>query len=211
MDYPTYMQLNAKDVALVSVFSALCVVVGYVKILSLFSLPNVLEFTGVLVFVSGLMFGWVIGALNGAISIAILTLIPYPLTSPAAFLFVTPPILLAVMIGLGSLYGLVGGILGKRYTALKIGRRLIVELAFLGFLLTFTYDVLASVGFYLAYSMYYGSVWDAIYLTFIPTIYMPYPPIIHTFTNTVVFALLVPPLVKAIGRLQGSKSQEPLS
>jgi uncharacterized membrane protein len=197
------MRLKAKDVALVSVFSALCVVVGYVKISSLFALPNVVEFTAVLVFVSGLMFGWVVGALDGAISLAIITLIPYPLTSPAAFLFVTPPILLAVMIGLGALYGIVGGILGKRYSTKKINRRMVAELAFLGFLLTFTYDVLGSVGFYLAYSMYYSSVWEAILLTFTPTIYMPYPPIIHTFTNTVIFALLVPPLVKAIGRLQG--------
>jgi len=201
------MRLEAKDVALISVFSALCVVIGYVKVSSLFSLPNVVEFTAVLVFVSGLMFGWVVGALDGAISVAIITLIPYPLTSPAAFLFVTPPILLAVMIGLGALYGIVGGILGKRYSAKKMSRRMIAELAFLGFVLTFTYDVLGSVGFYLAYSVYYNSVWEAILWTFIP-IYMPYPPIIHTFTNTVIFALLVPPLVKAIGRLQGVKPQE---
>jgi uncharacterized membrane protein len=199
------MRLKAKDVALISVFSALCVVIGYIKVSSLFSLPNVMEFTTVLVFVSGLMFGWVVGALDGAISVAIITLIPYPLTSPAAFLFVTPPILLAVMIGLGALYGIVGGILGKRYNTKKMSRKMIVELAFLGFLLTFTYDVLGSVGFYLAYSVYYSSVWEAILLTFIPTIYMPYPPIIHTFTNTIIFALLVPPLVKAIGRLQGVK------
>jgi len=202
------MRLKAKDVALISVFSALCVVIGYIKISSLFSLPNVVEFTAVLVFVSGLMFGWVVGALDGAISVAIITLIPYPLTSPAAFLFVTPPILLAVMIGLGALYGIVGGILGKRYSVKKMSRRMVVELAFLGFLLTFTYDVLGSVGFYLAYSIYYSSVWEAILWTFIPTFYMPYPPIIHTFTNTVIFALLVPPLVKAIGRLQGVKPQE---
>ena len=202
------MLLKAKDVALISVFSALCVVIGYIKVSSLFSLPNVVEFTAVLVFVSGLMFGWVVGALAGAISVAIITLIPYPLTSPAAFLFVTPPILLAVMIGLGALYGIVGGILGKRYSTKKMSRRMIVELAFLGFLLTFTYDVLGSVGFYLAYSVYYSSVWEAILWNFIPTIYMPYPPIIHTFTNSVIFALLVPPLVKAIGRLQGVKPQE---
>jgi len=203
------MQLKAKDIALISVFSALCVVIGYLKVSSLFSLPNVVEFTAVLVFVSGVMFGWVVGALDGAISVAIITLIPYPLTSPAAFLFVTPPILLAVMIGLGALYGVVGGILGKRYSTKKMSRRMIAELAFLGFLLTFTYDVLGSVGFYLAYSIYYSSVWEAILLTFIPTIYMPYPPIIHTFTNTIIFALLIPPLVKAIGRLQGVKTQEP--
>jgi uncharacterized membrane protein len=202
------MRLKAKDVALISVFSALCVVIGYVKVSSLFSLPNVVEFTTVLVFVSGLMFGLVVGALDGAISVAIIMLIPYPLTSPAAFLFVTPPILLAVMIGLGALYGIVGGILGKRYRTQKMSRRMIVELAFLGFLLTFTYDVLGSVGFYLAYSVYYSSVWEAILLTFIPTIYMPYPPIIHTFTNTIIFALFVPSLVKAIGRLQGVKLQE---
>ena len=202
------MRLKAKDVALVSVFSALCVVIGYVKVSSLFSLPNVIEFTAVLVFVSGVMFGWVVGALDGAISVAIITLIPYPLTSPGAFLFVTPPILLAVMSGLGALYGLVGGLLGKRYNTQKMSRRKVAELAVLGVMLTYAYDVLGSVGFYLAYSVYYSSVWEAIMWTFIPTIYMPYPPIIHTFTNTVIFALLVPPLVKAIGRLQGVAPKE---
>jgi uncharacterized membrane protein len=150
------MRLEAKDVALISVFSALCVVIGYIKVSALFSLPNVVEFTTVLVFISGIMFGRAVGALNGAISVAIITLIPYPLTSPAAFLFVTPPILLAVMIGLGALYGIVGGIFGKRYSTKKMSRKMIVELAFLGFLLTFTYDVLGSVGFYLAYSVYYS-------------------------------------------------------
>jgi len=202
------MRLKAKDLTLISVFSALCVVVGYARGLALSSLPNVMEFMTALIFFSGLMFGWVVGVLDGGITLAIYTLIPYPFASPAAFLYQTPPVLLAVMIGLGSLYGLAGGILGKRYRAHKINTRLIAEMAFWGFLLTFTYDVLGSVGFYLAYSIYYTSVWEAIYWTFIPTIYMPYPPIVHTFTNTIVFALLVPPLIKAIGSYLGIRPQE---
>jgi uncharacterized membrane protein len=200
------MRLKAKDVALISVFSALCVVVGYARGLAVSSLPNVVEFMTVLIFVSGLMFGWVVGALDGAITLAIYTLIPYPFASPASFLFMTPPVLLAVMIGLGSLYGLVGGILGRRYRTHKMNVRLIAEMAFWGFLLTFTYDVLGSVGFYMAYSIYYTSVWQAIYWTFIP-MYMPYPPIIHTFTNTIVFAILAPPLIRAIGSFLGVRPQ----
>jgi uncharacterized membrane protein len=202
------MLLKAKDIALISVFSALCVVVGYARGLSLSWLPNVAEFMTVLIFVSGLMFGPVVGALNGAITLAIYTLIPYPFASPASFLYTTPPVLLAVMVALGSLYGLVGGFLRKRYSAVKINKRMIAEMAFWGLFLTFTYDVLASVGFYLAYSIYYTSVWEAIYWTFIPTIYMPYPPIVHTFTNTVIFALLSPPLVKAIGSYLGMRPKE---
>jgi hypothetical protein len=84
----------------------------------------------------------------------------------------------------------------------------IAEMAFWGLLLTFMYDVLASMGFYLAYSIYYTSVWEAIYWTFIPTIYMPYPPIVHTFSNAIIFALLAPPLVKAIGSYLGMRPQE---
>jgi hypothetical protein len=39
-----------------------------------------------------------------------------------------------------------------------------------------------------------------IYLTFIP-LYYPWPPIIHTVTNTIIFAVLAPPIIQGIRRL----------
>ncbi len=201
------MHLKAKDLALISVFSAVCFVAGYGRGLALSSLPGVFEFMTVLIFVSGLMFGRVIGALNGAITLFIYMLVPYPFAHPAAFLFTISPVLLIVMVLLGAVYGIVGGFLGKRHNPMKINARFAAEMAFWGFVLTFIYDVLGSVGFYLAYPIFYASVWEAIYLTFIP-LYMPYPPIIHTFTNTLIFAILVPPLAKAISNFPGIKTSK---
>jgi hypothetical protein len=41
---------------------------------------------------------------------------------------------------------------------------------------------------------------DAIYVTFVPA-FLPYPPIIHTATNTVVFMLVAPALIVAMRAL----------
>ncbi|MBS7616804.1 hypothetical protein KEJ45_06375 [Candidatus Bathyarchaeota archaeon] len=188
--------MNAKNVALIAVMSAVTVVVAYARGLGLPFLPGLVEFMTVLIFVSGFCFGCVIGGFVGIIAITIYMLIPYPFAHPVAWLFTISPILLLVMAFLGALYGIVGGFFGKVRNSVRINARFVAELAFLGFVLTLFYDVFSSVGFYLAYPVY-SSVWEAIYLTFIP-LYYPYPPIIHTFTNTLVFAVLAPALIHAI-------------
>jgi len=73
-------------------------------------------------------------------------------------------------------------------------------MAVAGFALTFIYDILSSIGFYIAYPGIYASIWEAIYLTFIP-LWLPYPPIIHTVTNIIVFAVVGPSIIKAIAAL----------
>jgi len=191
------MKIKAQDLALVSLFSAACIVVGYGKGLSLPFLPGVVEFMAVVVFVSGFMFGWVVGALNGALTLAVYMLVPSSFAHPSAWLFVISPVLLIIMAGLGALYGLVGGIVGKRYRLKNITPKFVLMMALWGFVLTFVYDILSSVGFYVAYPGIYPSVWEAILLTFIPA-WMPYPPIVHTVTNTIIFGLVAPPLIKAI-------------
>ncbi|MEM2936399.1 MAG: ECF transporter S component [Candidatus Bathyarchaeia archaeon] len=194
--------MKVKEIALVSVLSAATIVIAYARGLAIPSLPGVVEFMTVIIFVSGFSFGWLVGALLGAVALTLYMLVPFPFAHPAAWLFIISPVLLAVMACLGSLYGVVGGILGRRWksgNSNKIGLRFVLEMAFWGFILTFTYDILSSVGFFLAYPVY-PSVWDAIYLTFIP-LYYPYPPIIHTLTNTIVFAIVAPPLIKAIRAL----------
>ena len=188
--------LDTKKLALTTVLSAVTIVIAYARGLGLSSLPGLVEFMTVLIFVSGFCFGWVVGGCVGFIAVTIYMLIPYPFAHPAAWLFTISPILLFVMGALGALYGIVGGVFGKLHNPAKINIKFIAEIAFLGFILTFIYDVFSSIGFYLAYPVY-PSVWDAIYLTFIP-LYYPYPPIIHTATNTVVFAIVAPALIHAI-------------
>ena len=188
--------LDTKKLALTTVLSAVTIVIAYARGLGLSSLPGLVEFMTVLIFVSGFCFGWVVGGCVGFIAVTIYMLIPYPFAHPAAWLFTISPILLFVMGALGALYGIVGGVFGKLHNPAKINIKFIAEIAFLGFILTFIYDIFSSIGFYLAYPVY-PSVWDAIYLTFIP-LYYPYPPIIHTATNTVVFAIVAPALIHAI-------------
>jgi len=188
--------LDAKKLALTTVLSAVTIVIAYARGLGLASLPGLVEFMTVLIFVSGFCFGWVVGGCVGFIAVTIYMLIPYPFAHPAAWLFTISPILLFVMGALGALYGIVGGVFGKLHNPAKINIKFIVELSLLGFILTFIYDIFSSIGFYVAYPVY-PSVWDAIYLTFIP-LYYPYPPIIHTATNTVVFAIVAPALIHAI-------------
>lgn len=188
--------MKTREITLVSLLSTVAVAIGYLKGLTITSFPGLIEFMTVTIFVTGFCFGCSIGALTGALTLAIYMLIPYPFAHPAAWIFTISPILLSVMIVLGALYGFVGGLLGRHWNPDKKSSFFVLEMAFWGFILTLLYDIFSSVGFYLAYPVY-PSVWEAIYFTFIPLYYV-YPPIIHTITNTIVFALIAPPLIRAI-------------
>jgi hypothetical protein len=93
----------------------------------------------------------------------------------------------------------VGGVLGRSRNPSKITAKFVAEMAFFGFVLTFAYNILSSVGFYIAYFSC-PTVWGSIYMTYVPA-YLPYPPIIHTVTNTWVFMLVAPALIFAIRAL----------
>jgi uncharacterized membrane protein len=191
---------TARETALISSLSATAIVVAFGRGFSIPFLPGFVEFMTVIIFVAGFIFGCLVGALIGGISVTIYMLVPAPFAHPAAWLFTISPVLLAVMAGLGALFGIAGGILGKRRTPDKVNWKFVAKMGFFGFILTFAYDILSSVGFYLAYPVY-ASIWQAIYLTFIP-LYLVYPPIIHTITNTVIFAIVAPYLILRIKRLQ---------
>lgn len=192
--------MEAKEVALIAVLSAVTIVIAYAEGLSIAHLPGVIELMTVMIFVGGSCFGWFVGGCVGFIAITIYMLIPFPFAHPAAWLFTISPVLLIVMGALGTLFGVVGGILGERRNPATINAKFVGEMAFWGFVLTLIYDVFSSVGFYLAYPVY-PSVWQAIYMTFIPAYYL-YPPIIHTITNTIVFAVVAPALIRALQPIQ---------
>ena len=190
--------MNSKQVALTAVMSALVIVVAYSKGLAVSSLPNVFEFITVLIFVSGFCFGWAVGGSVGVIGLSIYMLIPYPFAHPAAWLYSTSPVLLVVMAALGAMFGIVGAFASKTLKP-DSWKRFSVSLGVLGFALTFTYDIVASLGFALAYPAFVDPI-QAVYLTFVP-LYVPYPPIVHTVTNTLIFALIAPPIIQGIRRL----------
>ena len=192
-------RLTPTEIALVAVLSATALVLAFTHGLTSPYLYNI-EFMSVVIFVSGFCFGWVVGSLVGAIATTVWNLFPYPFVSPLATITVTSPVLLVIMAALGALYGAVGGLRGRNWSLPKGQREFAVfEMAFWGFALTFIFDIMSSVGFYLAYPVY-PSVWEAIYLTFIP-MYMVYPPIVHTLANTFIFAFIAPPLVFAIKKM----------
>ena len=196
MDNPAVM--NSKQVALTAVMSALAIVVAYSRGLAISSLPGVFELMTVLIFISGFCFGWAVGGSVGVISLSVYMLIPYPFAHPAAWLYSTSPVLLVVMAALGAMFGLAGALASKTLKP-EGWKRFSISLGVLGFVLTFAYDVLSSLGFALAYPAFTDPI-QAVYLTFVP-LYYPWPPIIHTVTNTIIFAIVAPPIIQAIRRL----------
>ena len=191
-------RMSARQVALTATLSATSIVIAYSKGLAVPSLPGVVEFMTVLIFVSGFCFGRLVGTSVGVISLTIYMLIPYPFAHPAAWMFSTSPILLAVMAALGAMFGIAGAG-ASRMLRPQRDKRFALSLAILGLGLTFVYDILSSVGFALAYPAF-TSVWQAIVLTFVP-LYLPWPPIVHTVTNAIVFATVAPTLIIAIRAL----------
>ena len=189
--------MNTKQLAAATILSSLTVVVAYSRGLAAPSLPGVFELTTVSVFVSGFCFGRRVGVLVGLVSLAVYMLIPYPFAHPAAWLYSISPVLLAVMMALGAMYGWLGAVASDRIDPEK--PRFALRLCILGFAATLVYDVGSSLGFALAYPAF-TSVYDALVLTFIP-LYYPWPPIVHTVTNTVIFGVLAPPLIRAVNRM----------
>lgn len=120
------------------VVTALCVSTNYAMI----GVPNV-KFMDLLVFTSGFCFGCLVGGLVG-----VLTWSVYGTLNPYGF---SLPILVATSVG-EALYGVVGG-LARRFglrvpDPSRFGRKeywiCSVKIAFLGFLLTFAYDLLTN-------------------------------------------------------------------
>jgi uncharacterized membrane protein len=191
-------RISTRQVSLIAVMSAASIVVSYSKGLTVPSLPGVFEFMTVLIFVTGYCFGGLVGASVGVISLAIYMLIPFPFAHPAAWLFSISPVLLVVMALLGGMFGL-GGALTSKFMNPRRSVRFTLCLALIGMGLTFVYDIVSSVGFALAYPAF-TNVWQSIVLTFVP-LYYPWPPIVHTATNAIIFAAVAPVLIVAIKSL----------
>jgi hypothetical protein len=188
--------MNSKQVAITAVMSALAIVIAYSRGLALSTLPGVFELMTVMIFIAGFCFGAAVGVSVGVISLSIYMLVPYPFAHPAAWLYTISPILLLVMAALGALFG-VAGSLSSRFLKPAGWGRFSLSLAVIGFALTLTYDLVSSLGFAIAYQL---DLIQTISLTFVP-LYYAWPPIIHTVTNTIIFAVLAPPIIQGIRRL----------
>jgi hypothetical protein len=110
--------------------------------------------------------------------------------------YTTSPLLLVVMATIGGAFGAAGAFASRILKPASWGR-LSLALAAMGFALTLFYDLASSAGFAVAYGF---PLIESLYLTFVP-LYYAWPPIIHTVTNTVIFAVVAPPVIQGIQRL----------
>ncbi|MFX0169080.1 MAG: ECF transporter S component [Candidatus Hodarchaeota archaeon] len=170
-------------VALIAVFAALAIAGNY----ALSGIPNV-ELSSIMVFLSGFLFGPLIGAFAGGIAMII-----YQLWNPwGAFI----PTIGLVVIGCTSFIGIVGGIVGKGLRRLNYAdSRWLLLPALFGILLTSFYDLATN----FAYSLSFHIPFMIAFFTGLPFM------ILHILSNAVLFALLTQPITRATYQLQQSQ------
>ena len=123
--------MNTVRVAIIIFFVALGIATNYVLV----GVPNV-KFMDFIVFIGGFCFGPVVGAL-----IAILTWAVYGVINPYGFV---PQVWLATMFS-ETIYGLVGGFLGRNFVSADFhsrqGLKLSIFFGTVGFISTLIYDI----------------------------------------------------------------------
>jgi uncharacterized membrane protein len=178
MDYPSNM-FESRKASLIAVTVAACLGSNY----ALIGVAN-LKVMDLLVFVSGFVFGPMIGA-----SVGILVWTVYGLLNPYGFV---PQIWIATMLS-ESIYGVAGGLLGKSLSAVRLpSNRAGLSILFgaTGFLLTLTYDLVTNIAFALTFNV-------PIIAALIAGI--PFA-IIHEASNTVLFGICSIPLITVLER-----------
>lgn len=170
----------ASRVALVAIFAALAIGGNY----ALSAIPNV-ELSSVIVFLSGFLFGPIIGAF-----VAFIAMLIYQIWNPwGAFI---PPIGLAV-IGCSIFIGIIGGILGKALQRFDYSdTRWFLLPALFGTLLTLLFDLLTN----FAYSVTFGVPFIVALITGLPFM------AVHIICNAMLFGLVTQPVTRAVHQLQ---------
>ncbi len=163
---------------IIAVLTAACIATNYLLI----GVVNV-KFMDLIVFAGGFTFGPLTGA-----SIGVLTWLVYGTLNPYGF---SLPIFIATSLG-ESLYGIVGGLLGKRSNSIMgSGFSANIKFAIIGFLLTFAYDLMTNI---------VSAISIGIPLTIAMVTGIPFA-IAHEVSNAAFFFLGASPLVLAIDRL----------
>jgi len=187
MDYPTNtlrmpFYLNTQRLALLSVLTALCLGI------QLLPRPMNVEFTSLIAFATGMVFGSLYGS-----SLGVLVMLANGFLSPYGFAGVVLPF---QVIGMG-LIGLAGG-LYRRMTDRATRAGAFAEAAILGAFLTFIYDVLTNVGTAVFFTMsgmaFHEALITALVLGAVPAA-------VHVTWNTALFGMVTVPLVSAMHRM----------
>lgn len=171
--------MDTRRLALLSVLTALCLGI------QLLPRPMNVEFTSLIAFATGMVFGSLYGS-----SLGILVMLANGFLSPYGFAGVVLPF---QVVGMGSI-GLAGG-LYKRMTDETTKPRAFAEAAILGVFLTFIYDVLTNVGtavfFTLSGMPFHEALITALILGAVPAA-------IHVAWNAALFGTVTVPLVSAM-------------
>jgi len=176
--------MNTFKVAIIATLVALSIATNYVLI----GVHNIklMDFT---VFVGGFCFGPIIGA-----SIGVLSWLIYGTLNPYGFV---PQVWLATMLA-ESIYGIVGGFLGKSLTSTNFNGqqlKLSVFFATMGFLPTVIYDLITNV--------VYASSFN---VPIVAAIFVGAPfTVLHEVANAAIFGVCSVPMITALERLCGGE------
>jgi hypothetical protein len=184
-------KIRVRQIAIWAILTAVCVAVQLTP-----RPPNV-EFTSLICFLSGFLFGGVFGA-----AVGFLTMIVNGFLSPWGYGGIIIPFQIIGM----ALMGIVGGLYRKYSGDLRPSvKTFSLEVAMLAVLLTGAYDVITNYGFAIMFEINFilaliQGIWFAI---------------VHTVSNTVLFSVALYPLINIISKVLGEKlwqfKQKPLS
>lgn len=176
--------MKALRVSIIVTLVAFCAATNY----ALVGVPNV-KVMDFIVFIGGFCFGPFTGALIGVLSWVV-----YGAINPYGFVL---QVWLATMFS-ESIYGLLGGILGKNLASTNFnGERLKLSIFFgtMGFILTLIYDLVTNV--------VYASAFD---IPIIVAIVFGTPfTILHEVSNAAIFSVSSIPVIAVLEKLLGGK------
>ena len=172
--------MSNKDMAMIGIFSALSVVMGYTFIY----IPNI-EMISASIFISGYLLG-----IQKGILVAIIAETTYSAFNPMGSGLAFPFLLAAQLMGM-SLFGAVGGILGSRGEKFRFSRAKIALIGTAGLGCTLFFDLATTLSWPLAAGFEGSQIYATIVFGSVFTS-------IHIISNTLIFVLALPPILRAV-------------
>ena len=173
--------METKRLTLIALFSALTVTLGYAFLF----VPN-LELVSATVFIAGYLLGPAAGALVGVVGEGI-----YSALNPMGSGLGLPQLLVAQVLSL-ALFGVAGGIVGRLRRG-AFGRRDTLLFAAIGVVLTAAFDLVTTLAFPLAAGFSQEQIVATLAVGFAFNLF-------HIATNAMIFALVVPAVLRALSR-----------
>ncbi len=184
MDGSSIQSMRTQKISIITILTALCIATNYVLVgVHQIKVMDFIVFVG----------GFCLGPLAGA-SVGIFSWLIYGSLNPHGFV---PQVWLATMFS-ETIYGLVGGFLGKKFalanfndTRLKLG----FFFGTVGFISTFFYDLVTNI--------VYASVFN---VSTIVAIFVGAPfSILHGVGNAAIFGISTVPVIKVLNQLLGGE------